>query len=43
LYKELKKGRGPRIMRIGWRTLISVAAEQEWHRELEAKAAGETA
>ena len=38
-YKLLKQGNGPRVMRPGGRTLISAAAERDWHRQLETKSA----
>lgn len=34
-YELLKEGRGPRIMKIGKRTLISVEAAAEWRRRME--------
>ncbi|WP_287365893.1 hypothetical protein [Thauera sp.] len=34
-YKLLKEGRGPRIMKIGARTLISTEAAADWRREME--------
>ncbi len=34
-YKLLKEGRGPRIMKVGTRTLISVEAAADWRREME--------
>jgi hypothetical protein len=42
-YKKLKQGRGPRIMKVGGRKLISADAERDWHRSLEAQAAGAAA
>jgi len=36
LYVALKKGEGPRIMKFGGRTLISVEAAEAWRVELEA-------
>lgn len=38
LYKLWKEGRGPRIIKIGRRTLISREAAAEWLRSLEASA-----
>jgi hypothetical protein len=38
-YKMVKAGTGPRVMKAGARTLISAAAERDWHRALEAMAA----
>ena len=35
-YDDQKNGRGPRIMKVGRRTLISVAAATAWRRRLEA-------
>lgn len=34
-YKLLKQGLGPRIMKVGARTLISVEAAAEWRRAME--------
>lgn len=34
-YKLLKEGRGPRIMKVGTRTLISAEAAADWRREME--------
>lgn len=34
-YKLLKEGRGPRIMKVGTRTLISVEAAADWRRQME--------
>ena len=34
-YKLLAIGKGPRIMKIGTRTLISDEAAAEWRREME--------
>ncbi|HRQ59638.1 MAG TPA: hypothetical protein PLN31_19650 [Azoarcus taiwanensis] len=34
-YKLLKAGKGPRIMRVMTRTLISAEAAAEWRREME--------
>jgi hypothetical protein len=42
-YKELANGRGPRIMKVGSRTLISVSAAEEWRRKCETTEADATA
>lgn len=34
-YKLLKQGRGPRIMKVGTRTLISVEAAADWRSRME--------
>ncbi len=34
-YDLLKKGIGPRIMKVGARTLISIEAAAEWRRQME--------
>lgn len=34
-YDLLKKGIGPRIMKVGTRTLISLEAAAEWRRRME--------
>ena len=34
-YQLLKKGHGPRIMKVGRRTLISLEAAAEWRRQME--------
>ncbi len=34
-YKLLRDGRGPRIMKVGNRTLVSCEAAQEWRRAME--------
>jgi hypothetical protein len=34
-YNELKAGRGPRIMKVGSRTLVSEEAAAEWRRRME--------
>jgi hypothetical protein len=39
-YKLLKTGAGPRVMKAGGRTVISAAAERDWHSALETKSAG---
>ena len=35
-YKLLKQGRGPRIMAVGSRQIISDEAAAEWRRQMEA-------
>jgi hypothetical protein len=35
-YKIMKEGRGPRVMRVGARTLISEEAAADWRRRMEA-------
>jgi predicted DNA-binding transcriptional regulator AlpA len=35
LYKMFADGRGPRVMRVGSRRLISVEAAEEWRRKME--------
>jgi hypothetical protein len=35
-YKILKEGTGPRVMRVGTRTLISEEAAGDWRRQMEA-------
>ena len=39
-YNLLRTGRGPRIMKVGARTLISVEAAEEWRRRMEQLAEG---
>ncbi|SIQ81558.1 hypothetical protein SAMN05421829_10726 [Aromatoleum tolulyticum] len=34
-YKLMKSGHGPRIMKVGTRTLISVEAAADWRRQME--------
>ena len=36
-YKLVKQGQGPRLMKIGRRTLISAKAASEWRQDLEAE------
>jgi len=36
-YKQRRKGRGPQIMKVGRRTLISHEAAEIWRRESENK------
>ena len=38
LYRLLKNGRGPRVMKAGKRTLITREAAEEWTRSREAPA-----
>jgi predicted DNA-binding transcriptional regulator AlpA len=38
-YNLLKQNRGPRVMKIGTRTLITEAAEADWQRQMEGRAA----
>jgi hypothetical protein len=42
-YKLLAEGRGPAIMKVGARTLVSTAAADAWCRQLEAAAHAGTA
>ena len=35
-YQVLREGRGPRIMKVGKRTLVSQEAAEEWRRRMEA-------
>jgi predicted DNA-binding transcriptional regulator AlpA len=37
-YKLLKNGHGPRVIKIGARTLVSVEAAADWRREHESAA-----
>jgi hypothetical protein len=41
-YKLKRQGQGPREMKVGTRTLISLAAADEWRRERERIAEAET-
>lgn len=34
-YKLLREGRGPRVMKVGRRTLISCEAAEQWRRRME--------
>lgn len=36
LYKLIKNGNGPRLMKIGRRTLISAEAAADWRAQMEA-------
>ena len=38
-YKLLKQGNGPRIMKVGARTLVSIEAASEWRRKMEIETA----
>ncbi len=38
-YKILSQGRGPRVMKVGTRTLISEESAAAWRRRCEEKAA----
>jgi predicted DNA-binding transcriptional regulator AlpA len=38
LYKLIKAGRGPKILKIGTRSLITAEAAAEWRREMESAA-----
>lgn len=42
-YNELKAGRGPRLMRVGSRVMVSAEAAQEWRRAMEENAEKEAA
>ena len=42
-YDQLKRGIGPRVMKVGRRTLITLHAEAEWHRRMEAATQGDAA
>ncbi len=43
-YRLLREGRGPRVMKVGRRTLISREAAEDWRRRMEgATQAGEAA
>jgi predicted DNA-binding transcriptional regulator AlpA len=35
IYNLIKDGRGPRLMRLGRRTLVSAEAAAEWRRRME--------
>lgn len=36
-YALLKEGKGPRLMRVGRRTLISLEAAADWRRRMESE------
>ena len=38
-YRLMKRGNGPRVMRVGSRTLISSEAATDWRRSMEAGSA----
>jgi predicted DNA-binding transcriptional regulator AlpA len=38
-YNLVRDGRGPRVMKVGTRTLISHEAAADWRRQMEAEAA----
>ena len=38
LYKMIKSGRGPKILKIGTRSLITAEAAAEWRRKMESAA-----
>jgi hypothetical protein len=42
-FKLMRQGLGPKVFRVGRRTLISVPAAEEWVREREAAAARDVA
>jgi excisionase family DNA binding protein len=35
IYRLIQQGAGPRVMKVGRRTLISVEAADEWRRQME--------
>lgn len=39
-YKLLKEGKGPRLMKVGRRTLITQEAAAEWRKQMEQETAG---
>ncbi len=39
VYALIKAGKGPRVMKVGRRTLISVEAAADWRRQLEQETA----
>lgn len=39
LYGLIKEGKGPRLMKLGRRTLISVEAANDWRRQVESTTA----
>lgn len=43
LYEQWKLGKGPARMQIGRSVRISIEAESEWHRQLEAETAAKVA
>ncbi|ARP85779.1 helix-turn-helix transcriptional regulator [Bordetella genomosp. 9] len=42
LYDLIKQGKGPRLMKLGRRTLISAEAAADWRRQMEAETSGAT-
>lgn len=40
-YKLVRAGRGPRLMKVGTRTLVSEEAAAEWRKEMERHAVSE--
>lgn len=41
LYDLIKEGNGPRLMKVGRRTLISAEAAADWRKQMEASSAQE--
>jgi predicted DNA-binding transcriptional regulator AlpA len=41
LYELIKQGKGPRLMKVGRRTLISVEAAADWRKRIEAETAAQ--
>lgn len=39
VYQLIKDGKGPRLMKVGRRTLISVEAAADWRRQIEQETA----
>lgn len=39
VYELIKQGKGPRLMKLGRRTLISLEAAADWRRRMEAETA----
>ena len=39
-YELRKHGRGPKIMKMGRRTLITLQSESDWHAQMEAASLG---
>ena len=39
IYRLWRDGRGPRVLRVGRKVLITVEAAQEWARSMEAEVA----
>jgi len=35
VYELIKQGKGPRLMKLGRRTLVSVEAAADWRRQIE--------